>query len=242
MCRSSFVVWCVIFFSASFHVFSSLSSNLWHCLFGFRCYCWSRLWPFATLTITFLVRNSSSIKRQTKVEAHRAMARLIFLSVTFFFTHSFIVCAWVPVCVWNILLLYIYDEKRCSYFVYWRLTQINFFHTTKIAKRRRDREREKAQHLEMKVLCVYKSTLKFFWIVVKLRCLGVCVCGCVLLSMNQIFSFPLLNVENETNNLNVSVSPPLSPSVYIRVSATEFQLNFYFRFRLEVFAVAVSAW
>lgn len=43
----------------------SLSSNLWHFLFGFRCYCWS---ASATLTITFLVRNSSSIKRQTEVD------------------------------------------------------------------------------------------------------------------------------------------------------------------------------
>lgn len=50
--------------------------------------------------------------------------------------------------------------------------------------------------------------------------------GCVPLSMNQIFSFPLLNVENETNNLNVSV---------FQTFATEFQRNFYFRFRLEVF-------
>lgn len=88
-----------------------------------------RLWLFATLTITFLVRNSSSIKRQTEVEdveceekAHRCHGQIDFFSVTFFCTHSFTHCVCLCLCececVWNILLLYIYDEKRCSYFVY----------------------------------------------------------------------------------------------------------------------------
>lgn len=219
-----FVASCfVVFF---FFLFFSVSSNLWHCLF-FVVIVVGCVWLFARLTITFLVRNSSSIERQKEEEEDDDKktpyhGQIDFFSLTFFFTH-FIHC--VCLCVYGmfLLLLYIYGENDVAILYIEDWHKSIFFHTTKIEGEEKNISKWKC--------CVYKSTLKFFWIVVKIRC-SVCVCVCVLLSMNQIVSFPLLNVENETKNLKY---------VCVFVSLN-FNQTFIFVFVTKFFSMTVFAW